>query len=168
MPISKLPGSLRIEANPLNWESHFKFGLPSQLESILNIQKTSIGDKPCIYVKYQDIGTEKIRSTELWVHPQQAYRTIKGIESQKSVTALNSSNPYERIMTQIYYSSQLIPFEHGIWFPQVVSEEWKIVPIEKQKKPLPYYTSRKKTLQVHRAAFNIPIEEKDLRITPDK
>ena len=62
-----------------------------------------------------------------------------------------------------HYIYQLAQFEPGIWFPQTATLE-RIVDSEanQQQAQLPY---RKITMQVHRAIFNIPIDEKDLRFS---
>ena len=86
---------------------------------------------------------------------------------------------------------QLAQYEPGLWFPKMVTEEkFHGFPMDKifpdtpeaeypvilrealipQKALAEYLTwpNRKITMQVHRAVFNIPIEEKDLHINPDK
>lgn len=168
--ISELPDALKYDVTPLDWGYDIRFRVPRLLDMsrIIDVKHVTVEREPRIYVHFQRISDENTYTTELWFNPQKGYYTVEGVEYIRYGSPGTRGEPDEPlmqergppIMTRIRYTSLLAKFEPDIWFPKTVTEEWKIVPAGKT--PIFYYPSRKKTLQVHQAIFNIPIPENDL------
>ena len=188
LQISELPPFLESHCDPRFWADHFQFNLPPKNKNVLEAQHIDTDGEPFIYVKFQreDLDVthrwaDKVRTTELWIHSQKDYRVTKGIVDERHPSLVGSDNtdlipdvPFSKddqsskvapVAKQVYYAAQLVRFNPDIWFPQTATEEWKIV--SAGKTPVPYYPSRKITMQVHRAVFNIPIDEKEMRVQPN-
>lgn len=173
--ISELPDVLKDAVNPLGWGYDIRFRVPRLLNRtrIIDIKHVTVESEQHIYVHFEKISDENTRTTELWFNPQKGYYTVEGMESIRFASHIAHGDADELfrqedippIMTQIRHTSELAKFETDIWFPKTVTEEWKIVPAGKT--PIFYHISRKKTLQVHQAIFNIPIPENDLTIPDD-
>jgi hypothetical protein len=134
---------------------------------------------------------------EIWIDPQKDYHVTqmigygRGIYENFVVKADGTHNPERRsFLRRTHTTYQLARYEPGIWFPKTVTQQWtngrdisEIFPdIPATEVPLlmneafiseatlaerlqPYGTY---TMQVQRAIFNIPIQQKNLPITLDK
>ena len=65
----------------------------------------------------------------------------------------------EFAVSRIHTAYQIEQFEQGLWFPKTATYSLGYDPVTQQG-------FRKITMQVHKAVFNIPIDEKALRF-PD-
>ena len=126
-----------------------------------------------------DIGSFHNRTQKIWIDPQKGYRVtriltlskIKLVELNASpgditkplVIEIDPSMATTESFERDHYTYQIAHFEPGIWFPQTATLDRYIDIDENQQSEHPY---RKITMQIHKAVFNIPIDEKDLRF-PD-
>ncbi|MCY3550543.1 MAG: hypothetical protein OXH39_08775 [Candidatus Poribacteria bacterium] len=134
---------------------------------------------------------------EIWIDPQKDYHATRTIAYERGIHETFTLNPdgtrnFERrpFLGRTHTTYQLARYEPGIWFPKTVTQQWTGTPdisevfpdIPVTEVPLimnealipeatlvkrlqPYGTYR---IQVQRAIFNIPIEQKDLPITLEK
>ena len=124
-----------------------------------------------------DIGSFHNRTHKIWIDSQKGYRVTRILTHNKPTwVELNASpgNPAGLLVIKTnpsatvkmserdYYTYKIAQFETGIWFPQNAILERFIDTDESQKSQQPY---RRIIMQVHKAVFNIPIDEKDLRFS---
>ena len=133
-------------------------------------------------------GTDKTWTREIWTHPQKDYHAIRVIQYGRLATEIDRQGTLREAFFLTRKTYQLAQYEPGIWFPKTVTEEHfdgglmeEILPdtpaaeypvimsealiprwFHEEKLTWPW---RKVTVQVHRAAFNIPIAEEALRFS---
>ncbi|MXV77761.1 hypothetical protein F4X73_15520 [Candidatus Poribacteria bacterium] len=126
-----------------------------------------------------DIGSYHNRTHKIWLDPQKGYRVTRILTHSRSTWVELNASTGDFTKTQVikkdpsmaatesserdHYTYQIAHFEPGIWFPQTATLFRYIGTDENQQSEHPY---RKITMQIHKAVFNIPIDEKDLRF-PD-
>lgn len=112
---------------------------------------------------------------EVWLDPQKDYRPTRVLMHDRSILGVAPDEtpgerpkpiPLETEYTLTRYTYQIEKFEPDIWFPKIVTREVSFSTTDENQKPPP--TLRKTVMHVHRAAFNIPIAEKDLDTPPDR
>ena len=124
-----------------------------------------------------DISSYHNRTHKIWIDSQKGYRVTRILTHSKStwielnappgnsatpLVIKNDPSATSKMSKRDYYTYQIAQFETGIWFPQNATLERFVDTDESQKSQQPY---RKITMQVHKAVFNIPIDEKDLRFS---
>ena len=123
------------------------------------------------YLTLQRTDPDSTRITEIWLDPQKDYHPIRILAHRKSVRKLWIRTadstliraPSQKVYALTRYTYQLAHFEPDIWFPKTVTLESSFETGDEKQPAEPPPTFRKITMQVHRARFNIPIAEKDLR-----
>ncbi|RKU32936.1 hypothetical protein C6499_02300 [Candidatus Poribacteria bacterium] len=140
-----------------------------------------------LYRKMQQ-GSDKAWTREIWMHPQKDYHAIRIMQYGRLATEIDRQGTLREAFFLTRKTYQLTQYEPGIWFPKTVTQEHfdgglmeEILPntpeaeypvimsealipqsFREEKLTWPW---RKVTVQVHRAAFNIPIAEEDLRFS---
>ena len=133
-------------------------------------------------------GTDKTWTREIWMHPQKDYHATRMIQYGRLATEIDPQGTLREAFFLTRKTYQLTLYKPGIWFPKTVTQEHfdgglmeEILPdtpaseypmimsealipqsFREEKLTWPW---RKVTMQVHRAAFNIPIAEEDLRFS---
>ena len=126
-----------------------------------------------------DLGSYHNRTHKIWLDPQKGYRVTRILTHSRSTWVELNAPPGDitnnivikrdpsmattKSFERDHYTYQIAHFEPGIWFPQTATLFRYIGTDENQQSEHPY---RKITMQIHKAVFNIPIDEKDLRF-PD-
>lgn len=112
---------------------------------------------------------------EIWLDPQKDYRPTRVLLHNRSILGVAPDDtsgerlkpiPLETEYTLTRHTYQIEKFAPDIWFPKTVIREVSFSTTDENQQPLP--TLRKTVMQVHRAVFNTPIEEKELGITSDR
>ena len=140
----------------------------------ISVQQVNLEGTPHYFLTLQRTDFDSMRTDEIWLDPQKAYRPTRILAHRRSLTSVFIEGrdgkvrplPREKVHALTSYTHQFAQFEPGIWFPKTVIMENSSVVGDEDKQPAPAY--RKATMQVHRAVFNIPISEKELGITPNK
>ena len=140
----------------------------------ISVQQVNVEGTPHSLLTLQRTEFDAIRTDEIWLDPQKAYRPTRILAHRRSLTSVFIEDrdgkirplPREKVHALTSYTHQFAQFEPGIWFPKTVIMENSSVVGDEDKQPAPAY--RKATMQVHRAVFNIPISKKELDITSDR
>ncbi len=153
------------EFNPRRWGWNpdvFSFEFLIKFYNPIKVERVEANDAQLYLITLQRVDNEKSsRTRQLWIDPQKGYRPIRSVQISKmlSHTTLVSLDgtrerrlPPEVAVSHGNTTYQIEQFEPGIWFPKTA-----IFTIQ---------GFRKTTMQVQKAVFNIPIDEKDLRF-PD-
>ena len=161
----------RSEFNPRRWGWNpdvFSFTFLIKFYKPIKVEWVEIDDAQLNLITLQRVDNEKhSRILQLWIDPQKGYRPIRSLHSGKilSHTSLVAPDktrkrlPPKVAVSHIHTAYQIGQFEPGIWFPKTATVIQGYDPVTQQG-------FRKITMEVHRAVFNIPIDEKDLRF-PD-
>ncbi|MCY3742082.1 MAG: hypothetical protein OXH00_13790 [Candidatus Poribacteria bacterium] len=140
----------------------------------ISVQQVNVEGTPHYFLTLQRTDFDSMRTDEIWLDPQKAYRPTRILAHRKSLTSVFIEGrdgkvrplPREKVHALTSYTHQFAQFKPDIWFPKTVTMEQSSVVGDEDKQPPRVY--RKTTMQVHRAVFNIPISEKDLGITSDR
>ncbi|MXV75859.1 hypothetical protein F4Z99_16495 [Candidatus Poribacteria bacterium] len=140
----------------------------------ISVQQVNVEGTPHYLLTLQRTEFDAMRTQEIWLDPQKAYRPTRILAHRRSLTSVFIEGrdgkvrplPREKVHALTSYTHQFAQFEPGIWFPKTVIMENTSIVEGEDKQPAPAY--RQATMQVHRAVFNIPISEKELGITPDR
>ena len=140
----------------------------------VSVQQVNVEGVPNYFLTLQRTDFDSIRTTEIWLDPQKAYRPTRILAHRRSLPQVFIRRrdgelrplPREESHDLTTYTHQLAQFEPGIWFPKTVTVENLSVVGDEDKQPAPAY--RKTIMQIHRAVFNIPISEEALGITSDR
>ena len=142
-----------------------------------------------LYRKAQQ-GSDKAWTHEIWIHPQKDYHATRVIQYGRLATEIDPQGTLKEAFFLTRKTYQLAQYEPGIWFPKTVTQEHfngglmeEILPdtpesehpvimsealipqsFREEKLTWPWM---KITVQVQRAAFNIPIAEEDLRFSDE-
>ena len=140
-----------------------------------------------LYRKMQQ-GSDKAWTREIWMHPQKNYHAIRMIQYGRLATEIDRQGTLREAFFLTRNTYQLAQYEPGIWFPKTVIQghfdgglmeeilpntsesEYPVIMSEalipqsfrEEKLTWPWIRT---IMQVHRAAFNIPIAEEDLRFS---
>lgn len=140
----------------------------------VDVQWVNVEEIPHYLLTLQRTDSDAMRTTEIWLDPQKAYRPTRILAHRRSVQQVFIEEkpgeltplPPEKVHALTSYTHQFAQFEPGIWFPKTVTVEDSSVVGDEDKHPPQVH--RKTIMQVHRAVFNIPISEAELGITPDR
>lgn len=140
----------------------------------ISVQQVNLEGTLHDFLTLQRTDFDSMRTDEIWLDPQKAYRPTRILAHRRSLTSVFIEErdgkvrplPREKVHALTSYTHQFAQFEPGIWFPKTVIMETSSVVGDEDKQPAPAY--RKATMQVHRAIFNIPISEEALGITPNR
>ncbi len=140
----------------------------------VSVQQVNVEGVPHAFLTLQRTDFDSIRTTEIWLDPQKAYRPTRILAHHLSLPEVFRSGrdgeltplPREASHDLTTYTHQFAQFEPDIWFPKTVTVENLSAVGDEDKQPAPAY--RKTIMQMHRAVFNIPISEKALGITSDR
>ena len=192
---SKASQHFENEFNPRWWgwpPEGLTFGRFIRGYDPVDIKTVKINDTPYHYLRlYKKArqGTDKSWTREIWTHPQKDYHATRVIQYARLATEIDRQGTLREAFFLTRTTYQVTQYEPGIWFPKTVTQEdfngglmEEILPdtpeseypvimsealipqsFREEKLTWPW---RKVTVQVHRAAFNIPIAEEDLRF-PD-
>lgn len=140
-----------------------------------------------LYRKLQQ-GSDKAWTREIWMHPQKDYHAIRMIQYGRLATEIDRQGTLREAFFLTRNTYQLAQYEPGIWFPKKVTQEHfngglmeeilpdtpdseypvimseTLIPQSFREEKLIWPWTRT-IMQVHRAAFNIPIAEEDLRFS---
>ena len=114
-------------------------------------------------------------TTEIELDPQKDYHPIRFLTHVQGIQKIpqpTTDGRYTSVRSEKIYRStrrtyQLAQFEPDIWFPKNVIKEISFTMTD-EKQQIDPPTMRKQIMQVHRAVFNIPIDDKDLRFNTDE
>lgn len=140
----------------------------------ISVQQVNLEGTPHDFLTLQRTDFDSMRTDEIWLDPQKAYRPTRILAHRRSLTSVFIEGrdgkvrplPREKVHALTSYTHQFAQFEPGIWFPKTVIMENTSVVGDEDKQPAPAY--RKTTMQVHRAVFNIPMSEEALGMTSDR
>ena len=140
----------------------------------ISVQHVNLEGAPHYFLTLQRTDFDSMRTDEIWLDPQKAYRPTRILAHRRSFTSVFIEGrdgkvrplPREKTHKLTSYTHQFAQFEPGIWFPKTVIMENSSVVGDEDKQPAPAY--RKATMQVHRAVFNVPLSEEALGITRDR
>ena len=142
----------------------------------INVQQVNVEGVPYYLVTLQRAESDSTRTLEIWLDPQKAYQPTRILLHRRSVQQMvarrpdGKPKPFPLQPAKVYnltrYTYQLAQFKPDIWFPKIVTIENSFTMGQENKRPP--RTLRKTTMRVQRAAFNVPISEKDLGIISDK
>ena len=140
-----------------------------------------------LYRKMQQ-GSDKAWTREIWVDPQKDYHATRIMQYGRLATEIDPQGTLKESFFLIRNTYQLAQYEPGIWFPKKATQELfdgglmeeilpdtpeseypvimseTLIPQSFREKKLTWPWT-KTVMQVHRAAFNIPIAEEDLRFS---
>lgn len=161
----------KSEFNPRRWGWNpgvFSFRSRIKYASPINVEQVEVEGVQLYLLTLHRVRHEKSTMTEqLWIDPQKGYRPIRVLTTIKDVAmtflgnpdgTLKPQKPEERV-SHTHSTFQIEQFDPGIWFPKTALYETGY-DLTKQR------SYKKLQMQVHKAIFNIPIDEKDLRF-PD-
>ena len=140
-----------------------------------------------LYRKLQQ-GSDKAWTREIWVDPQKGYHATRIMQYGRLATEIDRQGTLKESFFLIRNTYQLAQYEPGIWFPKTATEELfdgglmeeilpdtpeSEYPVIMNEALIPQWFREEKltwpwiktVMQVHRAAFNIPIAEEDLRFS---
>lgn len=158
------------EFNPRRWGWHpgvFSFRSLIKYAPPIKVEQVEVDGVQLYLLTLHRVNSEKRFSTiQLWVDPRKGYRTTRVLTSHTSVVQGMLEGPDgklrllqpEKAVIHRSYTYQIGQFDPGIWFPQNATME--TFGSDMQIPP-----QRKIVMQVHKAIFNIPIAEKDLRFS---
>lgn len=171
------PITFNSYGSPLRWKWDTNLTRMTQRFGPIVDAQNVIGEEERVdYFKFEDWRADRIETTELWSNPQKDYRTTKVVQQTRYInkeltnkTLVFSGEPVtdrwlSSHISQLRYTCQLAQFEPSIWYPQTSTEVREVVDAENSH----FLMGEKSTLQVHSAAFNIPIAVKDLLLQPDR
>lgn len=177
-PVEKMPSPLFKDFfNPHWWiwqlPSAWIWQLPGEkftrlldTNKPIEIQRTHEREPSYHLTLFRRSGTANI-TREIWLDPQRGYHPIRFFIHVHDIRSI----PFGE-MEKTYTSSRsvydLAEFESDIWFPKNIITEVSFTLEDRKESIASPPTLRKKNLRVHRAIFNIPIADKDLRIHPDE
>ena len=193
-PQSKASQHFESEFNPRWWGWHpegLTFGRFIRGYDPIDVKPVKTDNTPYYYLRlYRKMqqGSDKAWTREIWMHPQKDYHAIRVIQYGRLATEIDRQGTLREAFFLTRKTYQLAQYEPGIWFPKTVTQghfdgglmeeilpdtpetEYPVIMSEalipqsfrKEKLTWPW---RKVTVQVHRAAFNIPIAEEALRFS---
>lgn len=165
------------EFNPRWWSwPPWGFKLANLIRTFkpISVQQVNVEGVPHAFLTLQRTDFDSIRTTEIWLDPQKAYRPTRILAHDLSLPEVFIRSrdgelrprPREESHDLTTYTHQFAQFEPNIWFPKTVTVESLSGGGDEDKQPAPAH--RKTIMQVHRAVFNIPILEKALGLTSDR
>ena len=163
----------RSEFNPRRWGWNpgvFSFAFLIKYAPPIRVEQVEVDGAPLYLLTLHRVRHEKSRMTKqlLWIDPQKGYRPIQFLSSLKgAVKPFLAGNPDGTLKSQqpnkyVYNTRstfQIEQFNQDLWFPKTATYTLSYDPFTQQG-------FRNITMQVQKAIFNIPIDEKDLRF-PD-
>lgn len=168
-PIDKL--IFRSEFTPRSWGWNpgvFSFAFLIKYAPPIKVEQVEVDGVPLYLLTLQRVNNKKNTMTEqLWIDPMKGYRPIRRLRSKTFIMQAierHLDGTFKRLspnsgITRTHYTYKIAKFEHDLWFPKTATLSLGYDPVTQQG-------FRKTTMQVHKAIFNIPIDEKHLRF-PD-
>ncbi len=160
----------RSEFNPRRWGWNpgvFSFTSLIKSNTPIKVERIKVdGVQLYLITLHRVLKGTRTRTKQLWIDPQKGYRPTRVLETKKEVVKTFLRKPdgtltpqqSEDLVNHNNSTYQIEQFAHGIWFPKNTIYEMGYDPDKQQ-------SYRKMTMQVHKATFNIPIDEKDLRFS---
>ena len=157
----------RSEFNPRRWGWNpgvFSFTSLIKYAPPIKVEQVEVDSNQFYLLTLHRVHNKKSSMIQqLWIDPQKGYRPTRNLKTttQEAQTWISSSDGTlvpqqpEELVTHIHSTFKIEQFAPGIWFPRTAIYESSYDPTKQQG-------FRKTTMQVHKAIFNIPIEEKDL------
>ena len=161
----------RSEFNPRRWGWNpdvFSFRFLIKYAPPIKVEQVEVDGVQLYLLTLHRVNNEKnFLTIQLWVDPRKGYRPTRSLRTTTNElqTAFLYSDgtrelqPPEFVVSRIHTAYQIEQFEQGLWFPKTATYSLGYDPVTQQG-------FRKITMRVHKAVFNIPIAEKDLRF-PD-
>ena len=160
---------LEEEFNPMFWingYSNFRIFTPIAVEKVEKKDETVYA----LTLHRTDSTSNSTRTIEMSRDSRKGFlptRILVNRKSMESYLITGGGHPERHTVEEsrfTLYTYHLEQFEPDIWFPQIMRMEHRVLDKNQQPKPPSYIL----TMQVQRAIFNIPIEQKDLPITLEK
>lgn len=160
----------RSEFNPRRWGwNPGVFSFTSLIKNYppVKVERVKVdGVQLYLITLHRVLKGTRIRTKQLWIDPQKGYRPTRVLETAKEVVKTFLGKPDgtlapqqpEELVNHIHSTYQIEQFAPGIWFPKTAIYQSGYDPT-KQRSYI------KLEMQVHKAVFNIPIDEKDLRFS---
>ena len=161
----------KSEFNPRRWgwkPGVFSFAFLIKYAPPIKVVQVEVDGVPLYLLTLHRVHGEKSSMIEqLWIDPMKGYRTIRTLKSTKQIvqSGIRRSDgtlklrPPKTVVSRLHNAYQIEQFNQDLWFPKTATFSLGYDPATQQG-------FRKTTMQVHKAIFNIPIDEKDLRF-PD-
>ena len=165
-PIDKL--IFRSEFTPRSWGWNpgvFSFAFLIKFAPPIKVEQVEVDGVPLYLLTLHRVHSEKSSMTEqLWVDPMKGYRPTRTLRTTKQIaqSSIKRSDgtrirrPPRIVISRINTAFHIEQFNQDLWFPKTATLSLGYDPDTQQG-------FRKTTMQVHKAIFNIPIDEKDLR-----
>ncbi|RKU25395.1 hypothetical protein C6497_16165 [Candidatus Poribacteria bacterium] len=157
----------RSEFNPRRWGWNpgvFSFTSLIKYAPPIKVEQVEVDRVQLYLLTLYRVRNEKSSIIQqLWIDPRKGYRPTRSLKTttQEAQTWISSSDGTlapqqpEELVFHIHSTFQIEQFAPGIWFPRTGIYESSYDPTKQQG-------FRKTTMQVHKAIFNISIDEKDL------
>ena len=161
----------KSEFNPRRWGWNpgvFNFSSLIKRYTPIKVEQVKVNDVQLYLITLHRIS-ERTRTwtQQIWLDPKKGYRPIRVLRTLEEKVKTFLGRPDGTLIPQqpedyvyhIHSKFQIEQFNPGIWFPKTATYESGYDPAKQQSDII-------LQMQVHKAVFNIPIDEKDLRF-PD-
>lgn len=180
-PLQSIPsGDFRLYYSPRWWIwPHWNATLTEVLhpDKVVAVKQLHTTEDSNVYIQLDETVSGVNLTSEIWLDTEKAYRPIRVLVHHR--THMKTPPQVEVLpgltipsQTLIQYRGtrwkyELQQFEQGLWYPRrVIREESATIEInDETRQPETPPIFRRAILEVHRAVFNVPIDEKDLRVT---